>query len=284
MPGHCQLMPLHITQSRCCSRLVGKWRHTEYFPALGSKDTARCAGWGWSFSGRTCRPPPVVWASAVAHMGRRCSSTLHPLTLWNQWIFSSATSASSFQSPSLAPFLLFPPHPGTEQTLCDEPTAEWGGHTGTLPGLGSPCPCKQDCAVPKHPTKGWLQPPVPSRAPVYLTSQLTHNEFTSTGIYSLYWEAGTAIGIQNIPQTQGEAVGYFCFLPYMTVPQYSKGSFTNINPSGCISLSKLFILNNIREQTTPLPLKVWSLAASFKTQKMGNYFGFCRLWIANPND
>lgn len=39
MPGYCQFMPLHITYSRCCNRLAEKWRDTEYFLALGSKDT-----------------------------------------------------------------------------------------------------------------------------------------------------------------------------------------------------------------------------------------------------
>lgn len=197
-------------------------------------------------------------------------------------------SPLQFPAPNPPPLL---PFSSAHFTLAQSRPLWWdhcrvGWAHRDLPGLAFPCPCKQDCAVPKHPTKGWLQPPVPSRAQYASlpSSAPTHNEFTFPGIYSLYWGAGTDVGIQNIPQTQGEAVGYFCSLPYMTVPQQSKGSFTNVNPSGCISLSKLLILNNIREQATPLPLKVWSLAASFKTQKMGNYFGFCRLWIANPND
>lgn len=238
-------------------------------------------------------------------MGRRYSSTpwsINSVKPRNFLLCHSPLHSflPSFQSPSLAPFLpLFPLHPGTRQTLCDAITAESGAGTechctvrvsrvpASRTGLYLPTPPtnKGLTAAPSTGALGWPGL-LSSRTHASVPSSIsTHNEFTFTGIYSLHWEAGTAIAVQNIPQTQGEAVGYFCSLPCVTVPQQSKGSFTLMQTLlGIYHCLNYLFLNSIREQATPPPLKVWSLAASLKTQKMGNYFGFCRLWIANPND
>lgn len=172
-------------------------------------------------------------------MGRRYSSTLDPLTLWNQQVFSSATHHFTASSPTSNLPPLLPLFSSSHFILAHcRPFVTRSLHRVTLHDPGFPRPCKQGpCAVSTHPTnKGLTAAPSTgalARAPLLQSSSdasvpssaSTHNEFTFAGIYSPYWEADTAIAIQNIPQTQGEAVGYFCSLPCMTVPQQSKGSF-----------------------------------------------------------
>lgn len=190
-------------------------------------------------------------------MGRRYSSTLDPLILWSQCIFSSAThhfiaSSSAFQSPSLAPsLLLFPPHPGTQQTLCDEITAEWGGYRVTLHSPGFPRPCKQDCAEPTHPTNKGLTAAPSTRA---LTGQGSSPPELQWCLRAhpqrihFYWDIFPVLGSWHS----------YCYTDYFTNPRGNCGLsllspmhdcttarqrelHSPVNPSGCISLSTLLI-------------------------------------------
>lgn len=220
---------------------------------------------------------------------------LDPLTQWNQWIFFSATHHFPAPSPaSNLPALL--PSSSSPHSAWHTAAPWWWDHSRERGGHSAPaCPCRQDRAVPTHPTEGWQQPPGQEHGPGLLSSKPQWCLSSQLSLHPqwihFYWDIFPILGSWHS----------YCYTEYSTNSRGSSGLFllspkhdcttakqrelhSNVNPSGVYNCLNYVFLNNIREQATPLPLKVWSLAASFKTQKMGNYFGFCRLWIANPND
>lgn len=174
----------------------------------------------------------------------------------------------SFPSPSLAPFLpLFSFHPRRQKTLSDQSTAvSWVGAVRHCTVQIFHVPADRIVLyLPTLQTKCWQQPtvwghwaiqcssPPGLRIPkIYFGTKVpqftAHSPPTMNSLILGYipytgklvsW--GTAIAIQNIPQTQEEGMDYFSSFSYMTVPQQSKGSFTifNAHSSGHILLSRI---------------------------------------------
>lgn len=70
----------------------------------------------------------------------------------------------------------------------------------------------------------------------------THNEFTYTGIYSLYWEAGmSGHSYCYTEHNTNPSMDHFSSFPHLTVSQQSKENFTifNAHSSGHILLSTI---------------------------------------------
>ena len=241
MPGHCKFMPLNIMYSIRCNSLVEKWRDKEKLLALDLKDilSAWCAGYRCYSQWRTSNPPPIaVRASAVAHMVRRYSST--------QWSITSVKPMNlllchpplhsflpSFPSPSLASFLpLFSFRPRRQKTLSDHSTAvSWVSAVWHCTVQIFHVPANRIVLyLPTLQTKSWQQPTVwghwaiqcssppglhipktyfwtkmprfPAYSPPTMNS-LTLGYIPYTGKLLC---RGTAIAIQNIPQTQGKGM------------------------------------------------------------------------------
>lgn len=150
---HARILPVHALAHHVQQMLQQAGRKVERQrifagPRLRAHTLHGVQGGGDSSQWRICKPPPAVWALAVAHMGRRYSSTPWPLTLGHQWILSSATHPFTVSNLPFFPSSHFPRHP-----LWWAQSREWGDPA--QPGFATSLQAGLCCT---HPTKSWQQP------------------------------------------------------------------------------------------------------------------------------
>lgn len=100
---------------------------------------------------------------------------------------------------------------------------------------------------------------------------------------------GTALAIQNIPQTQGEGRDYFCPFPFATAPQQSKGSFTIMHTLlGIHSYLELLTFKQYQGPSINVAFESLKFSSMFLNSEDGELFGFlstmnCKpKWLTSP--